>query len=216
MAMRDTLFGNVLQEPWPFDRPSYLGSKLAMRVNSSAKQLSRQRGAQARLHSRCSPARYSFRMTTHRNRSTPSGKRAPISANREAAREYLTRDRGWSKRVDALVVGVNPVVFSVDPDRRNGQLSAGVWRSSRLLLGDERSESNRKRSSASKGTREARPSMAITRIGRFATVESSPMRRLGVGASIVVRGRESRPHGEGRQDVSFWTAEAFGNREGSR
>ena len=215
--MRDTLFGNVLQEPWPFDRPSYLGSKLTMRVNSLAKQLSRQRGTQARLHSRCSPARYSFRMTTHRNRSTPSGKRVPTPANMEAVREFLTRNREWPKRTNVFIVGERP---GESPrrfqGRRNGQLSAGAWGSSRLLLGDERSESNRKRSSASKGTRETQPSMAITRIGRLATVESSPMRRLGVGASIVVRGRESRPHGEGRQDVSCWATERFSNREGSR
>ena len=215
--MRDTLFGNVLQEPWPFDRPSYLGSKLAMRVKSSAKQLSQQRGTQARLHSRCSPARYSFRMTTHRNRSTPSGKRAPIPANMEAFREYLTRNREWPKRTNALVVGGRPgESLRRFQGRRNSQLAAGVWGSSRKLLGNKRSESNRKRLSASKGTREAQPSMAITRIDRLAAVESSPMRRLGVGASIVVRGRESRPHGEGRQDVSFWTTEGFSNREGSR
>jgi hypothetical protein len=215
--MRDTLFGNVLQEPWPFDRPSYLGSKLAMCVNSSAKQLSRQRGTQARLHSRSSPARYSFRMTTHRNRSTPSGKWAPIPANMEAVREFPTRNREWPKRTNALVVGERPgESLRRFQGQRSGQVSVDVWGSSRKLLGDQRSESNRKRLSASKGTREAQPSMAITRIGRLATAESSPMRRLGGGASVVVRGRESRPHGEGRQDVSFWTAEAFGNREGSR
>ncbi len=36
-----------------------------------------------------------------------------------------------------------------------------------------------------------------------------PMRRSDVGAPIVVRGRESRPHGEGAQEVSFWTADMF-------
>jgi hypothetical protein len=202
---------------WPFDRPLYLGSKLAMRVNSSAKQLSRERGTQARLHSHCSPARYSFRMTTHRNRSTPSGKRAPIPANMEAVREHPTRNREWPKRMKAFVVGGHlGEPHQRLQGRRNSQLSVGAWGSSRLLLGDQRSESNRKRSSASKGTRETQPSMAITRISRLATAESSPTRRLGVGASIVVRGRECRPHGEGRQDVSFWTAEMFSNREGSR
>ena len=83
-------------------------------------------------------------------------------------------------------------------------------------MGIERSESNRKRLSASKGTREAQPSMAVARIDRLGAVESLPMRRLGGGASVVVRGRESRPHGEGRQNVSFWTTEGFSNREGSR
>ena len=33
------------------------------------------------------------------------------------------------------------------------------------------------------------------------------MRQTSGGAAVVVRGWESQPHGEGRQDVSFWTAE---------
>jgi len=147
----------------------------------------------------------------------PSGKWAPIPANTEAARKFPIRDREWPKQTVAVIVGdCLTETLRRFQGRRNGQLSAGAWGSSGELLGIERSESNRKRSSATKGTREAQPSMAIARIGRLATVESSPMRRLGVGASIVVRGRESRPHGEGRQDVSFWTAEGFSNREGSR
>ena len=85
-----------------------------------------------------------------------------------------------------------------------------------MLLGDERSESNQNCLSADKGTGEAQPSMVVTRIGRREAVESSPMRRLGGGASVVVRGREGRPHGEERQNVSFWTPEVFTNREGSR
>ena len=36
------------------------------------------------------------------------------------------------------------------------------------------------------------------------------------GAAVVVRGWESQPHGKGRQDVSFWIAEGFAHREGSR
>ena len=156
-------------------------------------------------------------MTTNRNRPMPSGKRAPNPVNTEAAREYLTRDRGWPKRTNALVVGERPSEsLRRFRGRRSGQVSAGAWGSSRLLLGDERSESNRKRLSASKGTRDPQPSRVIARIGRRKAAESSPMRRLGGGASVVVRGRESRPHGEGRQVVSFWTAERFSNRGGSR
>lgn len=187
-----------------------------MRVNSSAKQLSRQRGTQARHPSRGSPARYSFRMTTHRNRSIPLGNRPPVPANTEAAQVDTPWDREWSKQSDAIATGVDPAVLSIDPDGWNGQLSACAWKSSRLLLGYHRSESNRKRLSASKGTRETQPSMAITRVSRLATDMPSPMRRLGVGAFVVVRGRESRPHGEGRQDVSCWMTERFSNREGSR
>lgn len=80
-----------------------------------------------------------------------------------------------------------------------------------MLLGDERSKSNRKCLSVSKGTGEARLSMVIARIGCHMTVESLPMRQSGVGAPIVVRERESRLHGEGVQDISFWTTERFNN-----
>jgi hypothetical protein len=58
--------------------------------------------------------------------------------------------------------------------------------------------------------------MAVAWIGHGPVVESLPMRRLGGGAPVVVRGRESRLHGEGVQNVSFWTTEGFSNREGSR
>ena len=184
-------------------------------VNPSAKQLSRQSGTQARHPSRRSPARYSFRMTTHRNRSKTFGKCSPAPVNTEAA-QAISWDRERSKRSDAIASGVNPAVLSIDPDGRNGQLSACAWKSSRTLLGYHRSESNRKCLSASKGTRETQPSMAITRANCLATVIPSPMRRLGVGAFVVVRGRESRPHGEGRQDVSLWITEGFFNREGFR
>jgi len=147
----------------------------------------------------------------------PSGKRAPIPANTEAAREHPARDREWPKRARVIVVGARSgESLRRVRGRRSSQSSAGAWGSSGELLGIERSESNRKRLSVRKGTREAQPSMAVARIDRLRAVESLPMRRLGGGASVVVRGRESRPHGEGRQEVSFWTTEAFGNREGSR
>jgi hypothetical protein len=155
-------------------------------------------------------------MTTERNQPTPSGKRAPIPANTEAFRDYLPRNREWPKRMSALVVGEHPGESpSGFQGRQSGQLFAGVWGSSRMLSGDERLESNRKRLSVSKGTGEARPSMVVAWIGCHMTVESLPMRRSGGGAPVVVRGRESRPHGEGVQDVSFWMTERFNNREGS-
>jgi len=94
----------------------------------------------------------------------PSEKRIPIPANIEADREYPARDREWLERLDAVVVGVGPVVILVDPDRRNGQLSVDVRGSSRLLLGTEKLEFNQKRLSVSKGTREAQSSRVITRI----------------------------------------------------
>ena len=201
-----------------------------MRVNDLAKQLSRQCGTQAMLHSRCSSARYSFRMTTNRNRLIPSGKWTPIPANTEAVQEYPTWNREWPERMNAFVVGEHPS----EPFRRfrgqwNSQLSTGAWGNCRQQLGTEKSESNRKCLSVIKGTREAEPSRVIARISWLWPAQSSPMRRLSDGAFVVVRGRESRPHGEGRQNVSCWNAEALhresdrsliergtGNREASR
>ena len=45
------------KKPWSFDRPLYLWGKLMRRVNSSAKQLPRQRRTQMRLLNRGSPSR---------------------------------------------------------------------------------------------------------------------------------------------------------------
>jgi len=146
----------------------------------------------------------------------PLGKWAPIPVNTEAAREYPARDRGWLKRVDVLVVGGHSRDFLRRSRSAEWPIIRRGLREQQIAVGHEQSESDRKRLSASKGTREAQSSMAVARIGRLRAVESLPMRRLGGGASVVVRGRESRPHGEGRQDVSFWTTEGFSDREGSR
>jgi hypothetical protein len=147
----------------------------------------------------------------------PSGKWTPIPANIEAVREYPTRNREWPERRSAVVVGAHPgESLRRFRGRRGGQVPADAWGNCGQQMGIEKSESNRERLSVSKGTRETQPSRVITRIDRRQTVESSPMRRLSGGASVVVRGRESRLHGEGRQDVSCWTTEGFVNREGSR
>ena len=205
-------------KPWPFGRPPYPGSKLvspcrADRRNSSPHNVGHRRGFIAVV---VLPGRASARLLP-RNRPMPSGKWVPIPVNTGAAREYPVRDKGWPKRTSVIIVGARPgESLRRFPGWWSGQLSAGVWGSSGKLTGTERSESNRKRMSVSKGTRETQPSKAVARISRFRATESLPMRRLGGGVSVVVRGRESRPHGEGRQDETFWTTEGFTNREGSR
>lgn len=147
----------------------------------------------------------------------PSGKWALTPANNETVREYPARNREWLKRMDAVVVGGHPgESFRRFRSRRDSQLPVGAWGNCGSQLGIERSESNRKRLSVNKGTREAQSSRVVARIDRRQTVESPPMRRLGGGASVVVRGRESRPHGEGRQNVSCWMTEGFNFREASR
>ncbi len=109
--------------------------------------------------------------------------------------------------------------------RQSGQLSDGVWRSSGTLLGAPRVGTYAKANCVSKGTSEAWSSRTpdgpangahTDRSIHMELIESTPMRRPSGGASVVVRGRESRPHGEGRQDVSFWTTERFNNWKGFR
>ena len=89
-------------------------------------------------------------------------------------------------------------------------------KSSGPLLGAHTSKPKRGCLSVSKGTREARLSKVITQPNRHSSVQVSPMRQASGGAAVVVRGWESQPHGKGRQDVLFWIAEGFTNREGSR
>lgn len=147
----------------------------------------------------------------------PSGKWAPTPVNTEAVREIPARNREWPERMDAVVVGGHSGgMFRHSGNRRLSQLPADARGNCGSQMGSERSESNRKRSSVSKGTWEAQPSRVVTRIGRPWAAESTPMRWLGGGASVVVRERENRSHGEGGQDVSCWTTEGFTNREGSR
>jgi hypothetical protein len=148
-------------------------------------------------------------MTTERNQPIPSGKCTPIPANTEAIREHAARNREWLERMHAIMAGGHPRERHSFQGRRSGQLFAGVWGSSRMLSGNQRLESKRKRLSVNKGTGEARSSRVVAWIGCLRTVESLPMRRPSGGAPVVVRGRESRPHGKGAQDVSFWITERF-------
>lgn len=213
--MRETLLAMFGSKPWPFGRPLCLGSKFFIACEmkgETALPTTWDTGVASAPWQSCQAE---FPHDYERNRPIPLGKWAPIPVNIEAVREYPARTREWPKQVNAVVVGEHPVAITVGPERRSGQLFVVAWENSRPLVGIEGSESNRKRSSVSKGTREAQPSMAVARISRRRAAESLPMRRLGGGALVVVRGRENRPHGEGVQDVSFWTTEAFGNQEGS-
>lgn len=146
----------------------------------------------------------------------PSGKWAPTPVNTEAVREYPARNREWLRRMFAIVVGELPGDSRQRVgSRRNSQLPAGAWGNCGSQIGNERLESNRK-PCVSKGTWETQSRRAIARIENRKVLESSPMRQLSGGASVVVRRRESRRHGEGRQDVSCWITEGFLIREGSR
>ena len=156
-------------------------------------------------------------MVTNRNRRTPSGNVAPTPANTEVVRESRPG-------IGNGLGGWKPCHAATSPSGRNTVTRfAGTTRepamfqgSSRPLSGGQTSKPKRGCLSVNKGTREARPSRVIAQPVRHTSNQASPMRRTSGGAAVVVRGRESRPHGEGRQYVSFWTAEAFSNREGSR
>ena len=89
-------------------------------------------------------------------------------------------------------------------------------KSSGPLLGVATSKPKRGCLSVNQGTREARLSRVIAQPGRHLSAQVSPMRQTSGGAAVVVRGWESQPHGEGRQDLSFWIVEGFVHRESSR
>ena len=181
------------------------------------KQLSRQRGTQARFHSRGCPARQELPHDYERNRRIPSVKMHPIS-RQHWNRPGTSRTREWPKRTTAFCPsGRSRGTGNGSQIRRSGQLSSmfggaadrcRVFYKRRSLTG-----------SVSVPAREPGKPSRVRQSHEWDAVERPnrlPTRRLGGGASVVVRGREGRPHGEERQDVSFWTTEGFDNREGSR
>ena len=156
-------------------------------------------------------------MVTDRNRRTPLGNFALIPANTGVVRGWKPGIGDDSERLDTLASGERSKrsMMIVAVVRATGYRTM-FRRSSGPLLGVSASKPKRGRSSVNKGTREAHSSRVITQPGRPLPAQVSPRRRMSGGVAVVVRGRESRSHGEGRQEVSFWTAEGFANREGSR
>ena len=156
-------------------------------------------------------------MVTERNRRIPSGNCALIPANTEVVRGWKPGIGDDSKRLHTLASGGQSKRSIMIVAVVRGTCYRTMFRrSSGPLLGISASKPKRGRLSVNKGTREARPGKVIAQRHQPLPVPVSPMRRTSGGAFVVVRGRESRPHGEGGQDVSFWTAEGFINREGSR
>jgi hypothetical protein len=156
-------------------------------------------------------------MVTDRNRRTPSGNCALIPANTEVVRGWKPGIGDDSERLDTLASGGRPKrsMTIVAVVRVTGYRTM-FRRSSGPLLGVSASKPKRGRLSANKGTREAHSSRVITQPARILPGQASPMRRMSGGVAGVVRDWESQSQGEGRQEVSFWTAEGFANREGSR
>ena len=120
---------------------------------------------------------------------------------------FRPRDRECPERPEAI----RPCDWSMAtvPDSRGNQLARDVWGSSRPLLGSKQeSESKRRRSSVSKGTREARLSMAVTK--------HLPMRRPSGGAPVVVRDANGVHMAKGCRMIRGWMTEMFFNLEGSK
>ena len=156
-------------------------------------------------------------MVTDRNRRTPLGNCALIPANTEVVRGWKPGIGDDSERLDTLANGERSKrsIMIVAVVRATGYRTM-FRRSSGSLLGVSASKPKRGRSSVNKGTREAHSSRVIAQPSRPLPAQVSPTRRMSGGVAVVVRGWESQPHGEGRQEESFWTAEGFANREGSR
>jgi hypothetical protein len=156
-------------------------------------------------------------MVTDRNRRTPLGNFALIPANTEVVRGWKPGLGDDSERLDTLDSGTRSKrsIMIVAVVRATGYRTM-FRRSSGSLLGVSASKPKRGRLSVNKGTRETHSSRVITQPSRPRPAQVSPTRRMSGGVAVVVRDWESQSHGEGRQEVSFWTAERFANREGSR
>lgn len=169
-------------------------------------------------------------MVTFRNRRTPSGNCALISVNTETVRGWKPGIGDDLKRLGTLSSGErskrSQAIVEV---ARVISYRAMFQRSSGSLLGVRTSKPKRGCLSANKGTRETRWSRVVTRPSRLTPKQAPPMRPASGGVAVVVRDWESQSHGEGRQEVSLWKAEALGresyrslierrtgNREGSR
>ena len=156
-------------------------------------------------------------MVTTRNRRTPSGNCALIPANTEVVRGWKPGIGNDSERLNTLASGEqSKQSFKIAAVVREISYRMMFRRSSGPLLGVSTSKPKRGCLSANKGTREARSSRVISQPIQTSLDPVSPMRRTSGGVAVVVRDWESQSHGEGRQEVSFWTMERFTNREGSR
>jgi hypothetical protein len=155
-------------------------------------------------------------MVTKGNRRTPLGKTTLIPANTEVVRSLSPGIGNGLERLIALSGGNQPEWTLFMKVTRHTSYRVMFRKSSGSLLGVPTSKPKRGCLSINKGTREARLSRVITQPSRHRRLRFSPMRQTSGGAAVVVRGWESQPHGEGRQDLSFWIVEGFVNREGSR
>ena len=143
--------------PWRFGPPLCLRGRLSGKRTRTARQLPGQRGTQARLHSRGSPSRQSFRMTTKgidqylREISTPIPSILEQSGDENRNKDWLERAHLIFERMDSTQAQTckaadKPITpqCSREPTARR--------------MGTERSRSKRKCLSTDRETWEVRPS----------------------------------------------------------
>jgi len=126
-------------------------------------------------------------MTTQRNRRNTFGRKTPYSRQYESRQRVTPQARGCPERLKAIMVS----------RQFNAATAAGFAKAVNdlAMFGGaadrcwvrQKSESKRKRSSVSKGTREARLSRVAAWLNRFTERgKQLPMRQSGGGASVVV------------------------------
>jgi hypothetical protein len=134
-----------------------------------------------------SPARQSFRMTTQRNRRNTFGRKTPHSRQYENRLGVTPRARECPERLEAILVSRQFNAATAARFAKTANYLAMFGGAADRCRVCQKSESKRKRSSVSKGTREARLSRVAAWLNRFAKRgKQLPMRQSGGGASVVV------------------------------
>lgn len=166
------------------------------------REFSQQRGTLAMLSSLGSPARQSCRMTTQRNRRNTFGRNMPHSRQYESRLGVTPRVRECPERLEAIMVSRQYDAAIVAGFARTANYLAMFGGAADRCWVRQKSESKRKRSSVSKGTREARLSKVAAWLNRsMERGKQLPMRQSGGGASVVVRDVNDDHMAKGRRMI---------------
>ena len=154
------------------------------------------------LSSLGSPARQSFRMTTQRNRRNTFGRNMPHSRQYESRSRVTPWGRECPERLEAVVVSRQyEAAFAARLAKTANYLAMFGGAADRCWV-CQKSGSKRKRSSVSKGTREARLSRVAAWLNRsMERGKQLPMRQPGGGASVVVRDVNDDHMAKGRRMI---------------
>ena len=144
------------------------------------------------------------------------GKVQPHPRQHQSRPEMDTGIRGVLNGRKQCVVACDPGPFR--SDSRVSQLPRDVEGSSRPLSGiAQESESKRRRWSVNMGTREARLSRVVAKLGRSSDpLKHLPMRQPSGGAPVVVRGVNDDHMAKGCRMIRDWMTKMFFNLEASK